>query len=753
MHPFNTIPRPALVYNQHDQRLLACSQGDFPTEIWHNVVCQPPVRSASAFRNFSMVNLYSYFACDEERTVHFARLATACIGTGKSADQVYFNLHSVLDLLQDKTRGITPDSRARILGELIDEVVRFGLPKGQRSLRSCSAFYALFKQTDSLPASGQAEIRWRIIRGVEANRMAISDRNDTINTFDARIRHNDPVPLEDQGLVKLAYKLSRFNVWDGGCTHTLDQLNDLINLILTLPQGRKVVLLTALAEKVAKLHSDLGGREASDALIVASSDWPFHERIGVLAPVLGNRGYWDNRDRWQGAIEGLLAEFKSLPLTRKPVAIVHLIELLTSYLDEANTLGPGHYVIPWKLASTLVEQAARLKSVQSSAIVMEKLRKVLEYMFTSFPGKTANVLAQAFSADNAHEARTRARQVLCLRPWGTLLSLIAEGIPLHPKVSMAASLVYRIDKLPYSDRQPCKDQTFDAKLAGEPCAIWTEAKALGSRRCNDIRMMLLEKMPHLPFQNMDVTFETMLQDGRQLSPLLKEKFLHAFTAYSRQENVEARPPQHTIDAFINLVFASPSRPLLAALLELMDALSNKWVKDPATPQLIREVIGKCLQLPPLMMAPMLIELAGSGVFPALECAPLAATLFHRMLEEGAALSDETKGPVLAALAKLISCLEPAVTEAAFADLLRQADALPENTRGAWNLCLRIAAIFRLIRNGDPSAYCMEIDAVARKIDDLKGKSDRNWLMPMLLDRVSFTGNPSNPDFFAQKAAW
>lgn len=754
VYPFNTIPRPALIYNQHDKRLMAGSQGIFPTEIWDSVLRQPPVRDHTAFRSFSMVNLYSYFACDEERTVHFARLATACIGTRKRPDQVYFNLYSVLDLLQDKTRVTTPGSRSRILGELIDEVVRFGLPKGMRSAMSHSAFRDVMEATRSLPASEEAEIKWRIVRGADASRMAISDRNDCFDTYSLEFKSNDQLPPEERRLAKLAFKVSRVNVSDGRCwNHTLDQLIHLIDLIVSLPQQRKAALLTTVAEQIAQMHPSFGCREASDAVIAACTDWPFDERIGVLAKVLGNRSYWEDRDSWQSAIGDLLAEFTSLPLDKKPAAIVHLIQLFASFLNAAHPLEPRHHDFSWEIASTLVEQAARLKSVHSSANVMAMLSGVVDCMCERSTRKTASILADAFSAGNEHEARTRARQLLCLRPWSTLLQLIADDVATHPKVGMTASLMYRIARLPYSDCRPRKDNTFHPTVVDEPCAIWTAAQALGSKRRDDVRTMLLEKMPNLPFPNMHIAFEKMLQDSHQLSPLLQEAFLRSVIAYSGKEDVEDRPPQQIIDSLISLVFSFPSRSLRAALLQLIEVISNKWIKDPATPQLITEVISKCLQLPPAIMVSTLIELAGSRLFVALERTPLAATLFHRMLEKSAEIAHNQKGPLLAALARLVSCLDPTVREAAFTDLLRQAGTLPENTRTAWHLSFRIAALDRLIDDRDPTACEKEADALGLEIEGLEEKPARAWLWPMLRDRVTFPSYPYHRAVFSKEPSW
>jgi hypothetical protein len=698
MYPFNTIPRPVLAYNEHDPRHTASHFGPFPRDVAQNILHALPLHDAASFRNASMINLYSYFECGEARTEHGAHLATERMGATKSRSQMHFNLYSVLDLVRDNTGDATPASKARILARLFDEILRCRLSPLDDPDLSREVASSVIAATAELPAAERAGMRWRLVNPLFGD-IAFGYKHQFGNFIDAAIMTSGDLPPEDRELFQLVQKVHLFWLSYHGdeSNMTPTEITDLISCIASLPHDRQVALLTRLADKtVSQRNHGPTCVAARLALLTACRDWPLCERIGMLNRVSPQVIYphadfpWSEEQRADvREKQALLDECLLLPADQKPAALAQMIRFF------GRNLGPSYFRflptrLPWILATTLLAEAAKLKSVHSSAVVMAELHQVVRFFNLYDCKETAAKFMQAFSAANEDEARTRSRQLLNLDPESQLFTLLcAKGNTIHPKIKLAASMLLRTARL---NMQVLNVPAIGrhATCAQEAIAIWKEASALGSRRCSDIRVKLLAELSKLPLASLLPAFETILQDGQKLSPGLKLRLCVMFADIRPAWDGTNGLTQPVIDAVIDLALSLPRREMPGTLRQVMNARCIMMMRGTARMDLLAGIFDRCMAMPTTVMAPALIELADSLRFQGEKDNLSAVSLFYKILERGAGFDAEHKGPLLAALANWFDFTESTVLEHAFNALMSEFDTLPEASRSAWRLYLRIA---------------------------------------------------------------
>lgn len=752
MYPFNTIPRPVLAYNQHDPRHAATTLGPFPSDIAPNILECLALRDAASLRNASMINLYSYFACGPARTEHGARLATARMGTTSSVHQLYFNLHSVLDLVRNNASGITEASKVRMLAGLIDEIIRCGLRPLTDLDLSLQVADSIIAATGQLPVAERTAMRWRLLDPLKCGDVAFGHKHQLDSFAKAAAKSSEDLPVEDRALFPLLRKVHYFWLQDGGgdaSNMTPEEIADLISCIISLPHHRQVALLTRIADKIER--SDNHGETcqvASHAILSACEDWPLPERMAILARVRPLRSYphgpfpWNAQQRADAKEkQALLDEYRLLPADQKPATLAQLIHWFGRNLRASTS----HYMhqrsaLPWTLASTMVTQAAKLKSVHSSAIVMAELGEITRCFDLPNCKKSVARLRQAFSAANEDEARTRSRQLVCLDPTPKMLAILcADDSTLHSKTKLAASLLLRIAKLKWSwDHIPAEKR--NAARANDAIAIWKESTILGSRRCNDIRFKLLKEMGQFRRKWLLPAFEAILQEARQLSPELKVKLCALFVDYAYDADVEMRPGSHTIVTVVDLALSLPSHEPPGTLRQVMDAAN--WMTDisekRATADLMTRVVARCMALPTTDMVTALIELADSTSFYSAKVKPLVAPLFYQILEKSAGLEPEHKGPLLFALTRYLAFIEKPDQENAFEALTSEVDTLPEASRSAWRLYIRIVtADYWLDQQHDEVRN--EVATALRQDCEALDEHQRGWLYTMVRTSLYWRG--------------
>ena len=751
MYPFNTIPRPVLAYNQRDPRHAATTLGPFPLHIAPNILECLPLHDAASFRNASMINLYSYFACGPARTEHGARLATARMGATSSVHQLYFNLHSVLDLVRDNASGITEASKVRMLAGLIDEMIRCGLRPLTDLDLSLQVADSVIAATGQLPVAERTGMRWRLLDPLKCGDVAFGHKHQLAYFAEAAANSSEDLPVEDRALFPLLRKVHCFWLQPRGDASNMapEEIADLISCIISLPHHRQVALLTRIADKIKRGENDGETCQvASHAILSACEDWPLPERMAILARVRPARGYpygphsWNER-QFADVIEkqALLDEYRLLPADQKPATLAQLIHWFGRNLRASTS----HYMhrrseLPWTLASTMVTQAAKLKSVHSSAIVMAELGEIMSRFDLPDCKKSVATLRRAFSAANEDEARTRSRQLVCLDPTPNMLAILcADDSTLHPKTKLAASLLLRIAKLKWSwDHIPAEKR--NAARANDAIAIWKEATILGSRRCNDIRFKLLAEMGQFRKKWLLPAFEAIAQEARQLSPELKVKLCAIFVDYAHDVDVEMRPGRHTADTVVDLALSLPSHELPGTLRKVIDAaawsVGTSGGKAPAA--LMSKVVARCMALPTTDMVTALIELADSTSFYSAKVKPLAASLFYQILEKSAGLEPEHKGPLLFALTKYLAFIEKPDQENAFEALTSEVDTLPEASRSAWRLYIRIVtADYWLDEQHDEVRD--QVAAALRQDCEALDEHQRVWLYTMVRTSLYWRG--------------
>jgi hypothetical protein len=753
MYPFNTIPRPVLAYNEHDPRHTASHFGPFPRDIAQNILHALPLHDAASFRNASMINLYSYFECGEARTEHGARLATERMGATSSKHQIHFNLYSVLDIVRDNSRDATPASKARILARLIDEILRCRLSPLNDAYLSGFVASSVIAATAELPVAARAGMRWRLVNPLSGD-VAFGYKHQLYNFIDAAIRSSGDLPVEDRELFQLVQKVYLFWLsYEGDESNmTPNEITDLISCIASLPHDPQVALLTRLADKIDNQRNRGPSCEAGRvALLSACKDWPLCERLGILTKVSPQLNYPDADFPWSEQQradvrekEALLDECLLLPAGQRPAALAQLIRLFR------KSLGPSYFrllptALPWTLASTLLAEAAKMKSVQSSAVVMAELHHVVPYFNLGRCKKTAAIFRQAFYAANENEARTRSRQLLCLDPGSPLIDLLcAEGSTIHPKTKLASSLLLRIEHLNRQERQIPKIRRH-AKCAQDAIAIWKEASALGSRRCSDIRFKLLERLSKLPPEAMLPVFETILRDGHKLSTAMKVKLCIMFADIPSDWYGTTGPARPVIDAVIDLALSLPCREMHSTLWKVSNARCIMAISGAARMDLLDSVFDKCMAMPTAVMAPALIELAHSLWFGWQEDKDSTISLFYKILEKSAGFDAEYKGPLLAALARWFDFTASTALENACNALMSAVDTLPEASRAAWRLYLRIATRDRQPADQDSKVIGLIATALREECNALGGPQGE-LLSVMVRDtfypghgRLSFNG--------------
>ena len=690
MYPFSTIARTALTYDKHDPRHTASQLGPFEHGISKNIVHALSLHDAASFRNASMINLYSYFECEEARTEHGARLATERVGATLNVPQMQFDLYSVLDVVQDNTRHTTPASKARILARLIDEILRCRLLPLDDAGLSRSVAGAVIAATAELPVTERAGMRWRLVNPLFGD-TKFGYKHQLDNFIEAAIESSGDLPVEEREKFQLAQKVHRFWLRLEGdeCNLTPAEATELISLILSLPHERQVALLTRLADKIGSQRSHSATSDAVRlALFSACKDWPLCERLRILTEVSPGLTYphanfpWNLQQRDDvREKETLLKEYRLLPISQKPAALAQLI----CYFK--RRVGPSYFeflptALPWPMASALVAEAAKLKSVHSSAVVMAELRRVVPFFKLHGCKPTAALFTKAFSANNDRDARTRSRQLLGLDHDPRLFALLCKkSRTVHPKTQLAASLLLRIAEL--------NPQEDDGKCTQEPVAIWKEASALGSRRSSDIRSRLLDTLSKLSPNFLLPAFETILQDSHKLPSGLKVKLCLTFADVPFDWDGEAESARPVIDAVIDLALSLPSRDLQATLRKVMGARCIRMMHGEAIANLLTSVFDKCLAMPTAVIAPALIELACFPWFHSQENHDAGLALFYKILEKSTGFNAEHKGPLLASLAIWFDFTATEALESACNALMSECDTLPEASRDAWRLYLRI----------------------------------------------------------------
>lgn len=743
MYPFNTIPRPVLAYNQHDPRHTASHFGPYPADIAQNILHQLPLHDAASFRKASMINLYSYFECGEARAEHFARLATERMGATRSVDQMVFNMFSVLDLVRDNSSGTTPASKGKILAGLIDEAIRCSLrPLGNERL-SFHVASSIIAATADLPVAERAGMRWRLLNPLSSNNLWWVNEHLLFDFIDAAVERSEDLPIEDRALFRLLGEVHLFSADYKGDESSLapDEVVDLVNRIAFQPHDRRLALLTTLAGKVYR-ESNFGPtcQAARIALLSACRDWPLSDRMRIRSDLLPAIGYSQADVEWYDeqradllAKQAWLDEYRLLPAHQKPATLALMVRWFANSLRRSGShidTKLFHSGLMWTLASTMVSEAAKLRSVHSSAIVMSELHRVVKYFDVPASRKSTAVLRKAFSASNEHDARTRSRQLFCLNPEPVILAVLcANDSPLHPKTKLMASLMLRIEQLDLTWEQVPRNRR-DAARTDEAIAIWTEANALGSRRCGDIRGKLLLKLNRLPLESLLRVFDAMLQDARQLSPELRATLCAVFIKIPGNNGGQICLPQHLIDSVVDLAFSLPYRDLPETLRNVMDAAYDSSGDNTARAALLVRVVARCMALPTFVMAPALIELAGSVSFYSVENKPLAASLFYQILEKCAGLDAPHKGPMLVALAKCLPFMESPVLENAFEALISEVDTLPGASRSAWRLYLRVATGYHHPRGQGDATFDRFAEALEQECEALDGPQ-RDWLQIMM----------------------
>jgi hypothetical protein len=158
----------------------------------------------------------------------------------------------------------------------------------------------------------------------------------------------------------------------------------------------------------------------------------------------------------------------------------------------------------------------------------------------------------------------------------------------------------------------------------------------------------------------------------------------------------------------------------------MDAAYDSSGNTTARAALLVRVVARCMALPTFVMAPALIELAGSMSFCSVENKPLAESLFHQILEKCSGLDAAYKGPMLVALAKCLPFMESAVLENAFEALISEVGTLPDASRSAWRLYLRIATGYHHPRGQGDATFDRFAEALEQECEALDGPQ-RDWL--------------------------
>jgi len=152
-----------------------------------------------------------------------------------------------------------------------------------------------------------------------------------------------------------------------------------------------------------------------------------------------------------------------------------------------------------------------------------------------------------------------------------------------------------------------------------------------------------------------------------------------------------------IDAVVDLTLSLPCHEMQATLTKVMQARCMMQMLGKGRLETLTSIFDKLMALPTAVMAPALIEQAQHQIlFYLPDDREAALSLFYKVLRKGAGFEAEHKGPLLAALASWFPSSASTDLKNACNALMSEVETLPEASRSAWRLYLRIAT-----RDGHP----------------------------------------------------